>query len=103
MSGWDEKELQDVLDNCENPSEAANPDFFCSNHLTYRGKAKQEGVQTEDDDIRADLEKIQPRPINITGTISPEKVTNIPELLRGACTGKLIPATGSGKNFYLRT
>jgi len=96
MSGWDEKELQDVLDNCDNPSEAANPDFFCSNHLTYRGKAKQEGVQTEDDDIRADLEKIQPSPINITGTISPEKVTNIPELLRGACTGKLIPATGSG-------
>ena len=47
MSGWDEAELQRLLDTCENESEAANPDAFCSDHLTYRGKAKTEGVQVE--------------------------------------------------------
>ena len=52
FSGWDETELQNVLDNCDNPSEAANPDAFCSNWLTFRGKGKEEGVQTQDDEIR---------------------------------------------------
>ena len=52
FSGWDETELQRVLDNCENPSEAANPDAFCSDWLTFRGKGKEEGVQTQDDEIR---------------------------------------------------
>ena len=52
MSGWDETEFQRVLDNCENPSEAANPNAFCSDWLTFRGKGKEEGVQTEDDKIR---------------------------------------------------
>lgn len=52
FSGWDETELQNVLDNCENPSEAANPDAFCSDWLTFRGKGKEEGVQTQDDEIR---------------------------------------------------
>ena len=37
-----------MLDNCDNYSEAANPDAFCSDHLTFRGKPKQEGVQVED-------------------------------------------------------
>ena len=44
----------------------------------------------DDDDIREDLEKIQPAPIDIKGTISPEDVTGVPELPRGVCTGKLI-------------
>ena len=52
FSGWDEIELQRVLDNCDNPSEAANPDAFCSDWLTFRGKGKEEGVQTQDDEIR---------------------------------------------------
>ena len=52
FSGWDETELQNVLDNCDNPSEAANPDAFCSDWLTFRGKGKEEGVQTQDDEIR---------------------------------------------------
>jgi len=90
FSGWDEKELQYVLDNCENDRDAAFPDAFCSDFLTFRGKPKQEGVQVDDFDIRSDLEKIQPDPIDIKSTISPENVTNIPELLRGACTGTLI-------------
>jgi len=96
FSGWEEPELQSVLDNCENYSDAANPDAFCSDFLTFRGKAKQEGVQVQDDDIRADLEKIQPPTVDLKGTISPEIVTGIPELLRGACTGTLIRGDSDG-------
>ena len=36
FSGWDETQLQTVLDGCENESEAANPTAFCSSWLTYR-------------------------------------------------------------------
>ena len=60
-----------------------------------RGKPKQEGVQVDDFDIRSDLEKIQPDPIDIKSTISPENVSNIPQLLRGACTGTLIDASNN--------
>ena len=89
FSGWDEDKLQHVLDNCENDSEAAMPTAYCSDFLTFRGKGKQEGVQVDDFDIREDLEKIQPDPIDIKGTISPEDVTGVAELPRGVCTGKL--------------
>ena len=58
--------------------------------MTFRGKPKEEGVQVEDLDIRDDLEKIQPDPINVKATISSENVSDIPELQRGACTGTLI-------------
>jgi len=95
FSGWDEKKLQYVLDNCDNPSEAANPDAFCSDFLTFRGKPKVEGNQVDDFDIRSDLEKIQPNPIDIKATICPEKVTNIPELQRGSCKGTLIAASST--------
>ncbi len=77
FSGLDETELQKVLDNCENYSEAANPDAYCSDWLTFRGKDKTEGVQVDDSVIRSDLEEIQPNPIDIKGTISPEEVTNV--------------------------
>jgi len=93
FSGWDETKLQHVLDNCDNESEAANPNAFCSDFLTFRGKPKTEGVQVDDFVIRSDLEKIQPDPIDIKATISPEDVTNIPELPRGSCTGTLLAAT----------
>merc|ERR1711936_778201 len=92
FSGWDETELQKVLDNCENYSEAANPDAYCSDWLTFRGKDKTEGVQVDDSEIRSDLEEIQPNPIDIKGTISPEEVTNVSEVPSGSCTGTLIPA-----------
>merc|ERR1719158_1904856 len=65
FSGWDEDKLQHVLDNCDNDSEAAMPTAFCSDFLTFRGKGKQEGVQVDDFEIREDLEKIQPSPIDI--------------------------------------
>ena len=118
MSGWDEAELQRLLDTCENESEAANPDAFCSDHLTYRGKAKTEGVQVErhhnntidmkrmnntttmtimqveDDVIRSDLEKIQPVPaIDTLATISPEQVDNVSSPPRTACSGTLLAYT----------
>ena len=92
FSGWDEQELQTVLDNCENDSEAAMPTAYCSDWLTFRGKGKTEGVQVDDDEIREDLEKIQPDPIDIKGTICAEEVTNVPEVPRESCTGTLIPA-----------
>jgi len=95
FSGWDQTELQRVLDNCDNPSEAANPDAYCSDWLTFRGKGKTEGVQVDDDEIREDLEKIQPDPVDIKGTISPEDVTNVAEVPRGTCTGTLLPETSS--------
>ena len=97
FSGWDETELQRVLDNCDNYSEAANPDAFCSDWLTFRGKGKTEGVQVDDDVIRKDLETIQPAPIDIQGTISPEQVTNVAEVPRGTCTGTLLPDTNTGE------
>ena len=97
LSGWDETELQRVLDNCDNYSEAANPDAFCSDWLTFRGKGKTEGVQVDDDVIRKDLETIQPAPIDIQGTISPEQVTNVAEVPRGTCTGTLLPDTNTGE------
>merc|ERR1711973_455608 len=90
FSGWVESELQRVLDNCENESEAASPDAFCSDWLTFRGKDKTEGEQTEDGDIRSDLETIQPSPVDTRGLISPEAVTGVPQLPRGACSGTLI-------------
>ena len=95
FSGWDEDELQYVLDNCDNDSDAANPDAFCSNWVTFRGKPKREGVQAEDDEIRSDLLKVQPDPINLKAIISPEEVDGIPKLLNGACTGTLLSGTNS--------
>ena len=95
FSGWDEKELQKVLDDCENDSDIASPVAFCSEFLTFRGKGKTEGVQVEDDDIAADLAKIQPSPIDTTSTISAEAVTGVGELVRGVCTGKLITASSA--------
>jgi len=95
FSGWDEDQLQTVLDGCENDSEAANPTAFCSSWLTYRGKGKVDGVQTDDDEIRSDLETIQPAMIDTQATISPEAVTGISSLPRGVCTGSLIPGDNS--------
>ena len=60
-----------------------------------RGKGRVDGEQTEDDEIRKDLETFQPVPIDTRATISPEEVTNIPVLPRGVCTGTLIPGDNS--------
>ena len=92
FSGWDDEELQYLLDECENYSEAAMPDAFCSEYLTFRGHGKEDGVQYDDEDIVEDLETFQPDTIDTQKTISPEDITDIPELQRGACTGTLIGA-----------
>ena len=81
-----------MLDNCDNDSEAANPDAFCSDFLTFRGKPKEEGVQVDDAVIREDLETIQPEQIDTKATIAAEEVTGVGEVPRGTCTGTLIPA-----------
>jgi len=91
FSGWDVDELQTVLDNCENYSDAAMPDCFCSDWLTYKGHGKEEGVQYPDEDIVEGLQEIQPDPIDTQATICAEEVTNIPSVPRGACNGDLIP------------
>ena len=74
FSGWDEEQMQYLLDECENYSEAAMPDAFCSDYLTFRGHGKEEGVQYDDDDIVRWLGEIQPDPVDTQGTISPEQV-----------------------------
>ena len=47
----------------------------------------------DDEVIREDLESIQPDPIDIKGTISPEEVNNVSEVPRGSCSGTLLPET----------
>ena len=81
------------MDNCENDSDAASPDAYCSDWLTFR-VPKHEGHQVDDDDIRSGLDEIQPDPIDTKGTISSEEVTNISEVPRGFCIGTLIPDNG---------
>ena len=49
----------------------------------------------DDFDIREDLEKVQPDPIDIMGTISPEEVDNVSEVPRGVCSGTLLPETST--------
>lgn len=92
FSGWDEAFLQRVLDECINYSDAASPDAFCDNYLTYRDAPK---YQKQDDAIRATLETLQPPLINTRATVSPEAVTGVSALPQGSCTGTLLPL-GSG-------
>lgn len=96
-----------MLDNCENYSDAAMPDAFCSDWLTFKGHGKEEGVQYPDEDIVEGLQEFQPEPIDtqvkiliskktfsqcfVKATIAAEEVTNIPQVPRGACNGDLIP------------
>lgn len=87
FSGWDSEELQNVLDNCENDSDAASPDAWCEDFLTFRDAPKVFG---EDDNIITKLEKFQPEPYDIS-TITEEVIDNTSELPRGACTGTLKP------------
>eukprot|EP00519_Triparma_laevis_P001210 CAMPEP_0182518736 /NCGR_PEP_ID=MMETSP1321-20130603/44726_1 /TAXON_ID=91990 /ORGANISM="Bolidomonas sp., Strain RCC1657" /LENGTH=438 /DNA_ID=CAMNT_0024726675 /DNA_START=618 /DNA_END=1929 /DNA_ORIENTATION=+ len=94
FSGWDQTKLQSILDGCSNDSDAASPDQFCEDFLTFR-QTKVSGVQTEDDQIRTKLEAIQlhPNP-DMKKTVSAEPVDNIASLVRGSCTGTLCPVGG---------
>lgn len=94
ISGWDEKKLQSVLDNCETESFGANPDSFCEEFLTFRDgpKCKDESVcDFGDPQLLAKLQAIQPPPIDIKSIVSSEETAVVQELPRGSCTGTLIP------------
>ena len=86
FSGWDQQELQNVLDNCENESESASPNAWCEDFLTFRDTPKG----GEDSDIVRKLLSFQPEPYDMS-TITDEPTNNISELPRGACTGELKP------------
>jgi len=90
FSGWDENFLQDVLDNCENDSEAAMPDAFCEDFLTFREGNKCS--QKPDENIVTSLESLQPNPALDVTTITDEATNDTAELPREACSGTLIPA-----------
>jgi len=82
FSGWDVNELQYVLDECENYSDAAMPDAWCEDFLTFRDKPKVAG---EDDKIVIKLKSLQPDPSIDTSEITSELIDNISTLPRGAC------------------
>jgi len=94
FSGWDAAELQRVLDECSNESDAASPDAFCEGDLTFRDGPKN--GQKPDDDILAALRALQPAtPLDLRATVAPEPITDLATLPRGACfpPGGLIERT----------
>lgn len=91
-SGWNQTELQSLLDDCSNPSETAAPDAFCENILTYRGSVKQTGVAVDDDKIEETLKEIQGPPLQpqVMQFITTEANDGISTLPRGECSGALL-------------
>ena len=92
FSGWDSTELQNVLDNCENESEAANPDAWCEDFLTFRDAPKS--FPNPDGNIVAKLQSLQPDPYD-TSTITDEVIDNTSQLPRGACTNTPTPSSNA--------
>ena len=99
MSGWDENFLQDVLDNCETDSFAANPNSFCENFLTFRDAPKctdEDKCDFGDPQLIEKIKAFQPPPLDIKSTVTPEEteilVGNLP---RGTCNGEVIPLDGA--------
>lgn len=94
FSGWDEKELQNVLDSCSNSGEAAMPDKWCENHLTFKDAPKT-FVRGGDNDpqivykLKTKFQTVLPD----TAKINPEKITNITVLPRGGCNACLYQGT----------
>lgn len=74
FSGWDATFLQNVLDECDNYSDAPNPDAFCENYLTYRDTPKR---QRDDAQIVSLLTPLQPNPPFDTTTITTEQKDNV--------------------------
>jgi hypothetical protein len=93
FSGWNQDELQAVLDTCVNDSEAASPDAWCEDHVTFRDAPKD--ADLEFDELVIKLQQIQPDTPFDTSTITTEATDNVVNLPRGACTGTLIPAEPS--------
>merc|ERR1711907_395009 len=102
VSGWDSTFLQQVLDNCSNEGEAAMPNFFCENYLTYRDGPKctdENECDFADPKLLQKLKSIQPTmPLDVKGTIVNEETeTIIGELPRGECNGALVDKNKKGK------
>ena len=107
VSGWDVDFLQNVLDNCANEGDAAMPNFFCEEYLTFRDGPKCTNAATcdfADPNLLQKLQAIQPTtPIDVRGTIIDEEtniIVNSP-LPRGSCNGILIGGDdddGDGNN-----
>jgi len=97
FSGWDEEFLQGVLDGCSNYSEAASPDAFCEDFLTFRDN--KECGQKDDEEILSSLQWIQPDPPLDTNTITEEVIDNVDSLPRGGCTGDLITGKQNERRF----
>lgn len=88
FSGWAEAELQTVLDECENDSEAASSDAWCESHLHFRDLPKREG----DERIVEKLQALQPSPpLDLRTIVSAEAVTGVRTLPSGECSGSLLP------------
>ena len=83
-------------DECSNDSDAANPDAFCEDFVTFRDAPK--GGGGEDTDIVAKLEPLQPDPPIDTTTITDEVIDGTNDLPRGECTGTLKPDPGTSSS-----
>lgn len=89
MSGWDPTFLQSVLNRCDNDSVTAQPNEFCDRYMTFKDAPKDPGFNNSQ--IRAQLETLQPVPLNTRATIAPEEVDVVQHLPRTVCNGTLLP------------
>ena len=92
FSGWDEAQLQKVLDDCENDGEAAMSNRWCEEHLKFRDMPKLdpeiEGNGASDTRIVNMLKKLQPSPaLDLQSTVSTEKIDGVVTIPSGACKG----------------
>jgi hypothetical protein len=90
MNGWDETELQAMLDGCPNDSVAASSDAWCEfdgnnpNGLTFRDLPKKKN----DERIRCMLDQIQPERTPVRPSlITSEATTGVSALPMGSCAG----------------
>ena len=95
VSGWDEKFLQDVLDNCnrqENWGGLATEELsYCEDFLNYKDVELMYDFDTNNHLQR--LRDIQPTQKADTEAISTEKIDSVEALPCGTCEGTLLPPT----------
>lgn len=94
FSGWDDTFLQTVLDECFNDSEAAMPDAWCEDHVTFLDAPKFFDENKDDAGIVSGLLPFQPDTFD-TSTITTEEINGVTSLPRGACSGTLVPIDGT--------